>query len=743
MSNYEKSKLEETFYLSDTINFIKKELQKDENAIKDRRSNLIASRREMWEQAPKSAHDFDRIPEMNHYLAEVTYQTQNYERIAERIKKYYMMMDTPYFGRFDFKEDEYEDVEKIYIGLYNLMNMDDLSIFVYDWRSPIASMYYQCEVGRGSYISPAGTLSGEISMKRQYKIEQGNLTYFFDSSIQIKDDILQEVLSHNTSPKMRHIVETIQKEQDLIIRDTQSQLLIVQGVAGSGKTSIALHRIAFLLYTGMDSKLFSNNIMIVSPNAIFSKYISSVLPELGEENVEQTTFDEMTYDIVGQSIVIEKRSQMLESLVRLHKHRDLSSRIKRIEFKGSLVYKQIIDRLIQYYQRKLIPFNDVYYNGKVIRTRQQLSNQLLGDKSPLATAKKLKRIENILISQIEELKIGRLKTIAKIVEHTGKHTFDVEEYSNILAYKEIKQRKKQIRTFTKIDYMGIYKLLFEKDNLFMRLGKGLSLPDDIDDIIFKTRKELARGYISYEDSAALLYLKLKLEGHNSFNTIRHLVIDEAQDYYPLQYEIFKLLFGHASFTVLGDFNQTLEKHGQESLYDEVTTILAKEKSIKLSLNKGYRSSYEISLFSQKIIDSNLENFASFARHGKEPELVKAEDLDSLHVLMAKDIEDYYVAGYESIAVICKTQQESGKLQKSLQKYTTKKIQTIDEHEIRKGTLVIPAYMAKGLEFDAVLIYNVSKDNYSSALDKKLIYIGCTRALHELSLYYVGSKSIYL
>ena len=302
MSNYEQSKIEETLYLNNTLDFIKKELDKDLSSIKDRRSNLIASRKEMWENGPKSADDFDRIPELNNYLAEINYQTQNYERVSERIEKYKAMLDTPYFGRFDFKEDGYNDVEKIYIGLHNLMDMADISILVYDWRSPIASMYYQCEIGRGSYTSPAGVLSGDLSLKRQYSIENGDLRYFFDSSIQIKDDILQQVLSKNTSPKMRHIVETIQKEQDLIIRDTSSQLLIVQGVAGSGKTSIALHRIAFLLFQGMESKLFSNNIMIISPNSVFSQYIASVLPSLGEENVEQTTLDELTTDILETAL---------------------------------------------------------------------------------------------------------------------------------------------------------------------------------------------------------------------------------------------------------------------------------------------------------------------------------------------------------------------------------------------------------------------------------------------------------
>ncbi len=733
MNNYEQSKIEETHYLNKTLDFIKKELDKDLYNIKDRRSNLIASRKEMWENGPKSADDFDKIPELNNYLAEVTYQTQNYERVSERIKKYTTMLDTPYFGRFDFKEDGYDDIEKIYIGLHNLMDMSDTSILVYDWRSPIASMYYQCELGRGSYSSPVGTLSGDLSLKRQYSIEKGALKYFFDSSIQIKDEILQQVLSKNTSPKMRHIVETIQKEQDLIIRDTHSQLLIVQGVAGSGKTSIALHRIAFLLYEGMDSKLFSNNIMIISPNTVFSDYISNVLPSLGEENVEQTTLDDITIDLLGSRLTIEKRSQMLESLVRLHKHQDLSIKTQRLAFKGSLVFKQIIDRFIQHYIRRLIPFEDIYYDGQIIKTKQELKNQLLKDNSKLPIARKLNRIENILIRNIEDLKAGRLGKIQNIIMQNGNHVFDIEDYSNMLASKEIQSNKKQIRQFTKIDYFSLYKLLFQDPRLFLSLAKNLDLPDNIEDMITETQKELRMGYISYEDCAGLLYLKLKLEGTDSYSVIRHLVIDEAQDYYPLQYEIFRLMFGHASFTVLGDFNQTLEKHGRESIYTDISNVLNKEKAVKLSLNKGYRSSYEISLFSQKVIGNHNKDSLSFVRHGAQPRILQGQNLDDLHKLMAQDIKKYHKQGYESIAVICKTERESIKLQKNLQTYIHSDVKT----------LVVPAYMAKGLEFDAVLVYNVSKSNYSSSLDKKLLYIACTRALHELSLYYVGAKSNYL
>lgn len=733
MNNYEKSKIEETLYLNNTLDFIQKELNKDHDSIKDRRSNLIASRKEMWENGPKSADDFDQIPELNNYLAEINYQTQNYERVAERIQKYTAMLDTPYFGRFDFKEDGYDDIEKFYIGLHSLMDMEDTSILVYDWRSPIASMYYQCEVGPSSYTSPVGILSGDLSMKRQYSIEKGELKYFFDSSIEIKDDILQQVLSNNTSPKMRHIVETIQKEQDLIIRDTQSQLLIVQGVAGSGKTSIALHRIAFLLYKGLDSKLFSNNIMIISPNNVFSDYISSVLPSLGEENVEQSTLDHITKDLLDTHFTIEKREEMLESLVMLHKHQDLSLKTQRIEFKGSLVFKQILDRFIHYYIRRLIPFQDIYYDGQVIKTKEELKNQLLRDKTGLPIVRQLNRMENILVRNMEDLKIRRLDKIRKIVEGIDHHSFNLEEYTSSLANHEIRVRKKQIKDFSKIDCFNLYRLLFQDSRLLLYLAKGLELPSNIEQIIKETQKELGHGYISYEDSAGILYLKLKFEGSNTFSSIRHLVIDEAQDYYPLQYEVFKLLFGHASFTVLGDFNQTLEKEGIESIYTEISCILNKEKSVKLSLNKGYRSSYEISLFSQKIIRNYNKDFLSFIRHGSQPKILWGENPDHLHQLMARDIEIYHDQGYNSICVICKTQQESEILQNKLADYIA----------TDRQPLVIAAYMAKGLEFDAVLVYNVSKNNYSSELDKKLLYIASTRALHELALYHVDTKSIFL
>jgi DNA helicase-2/ATP-dependent DNA helicase PcrA len=289
------SRQEELQYLENTLAFIKKDLNKLMQEALAHRKDLVEARRDMVENTTPFSNDFDRLTEMVQFLSEVSSQTVSYTNIAQYVTRYKKLIDSPYFARFDFVEDGFGIREKIYIGLANIMDRKTHDVYVYDWRAPISSIFYRYEKGRASYETPVGTSSGEVKLKRQYKIKNSILQYFFDCDIRITDEVLQEILGRNSSPKMKSIVETIQKEQDIIIRDTENELLMVQGTAGSGKTSIAMHRIAFLLYEGQ--KYRSNNILIISPNDVFSQYISSVLPELGEENVQQVTFD----DLVAQS----------------------------------------------------------------------------------------------------------------------------------------------------------------------------------------------------------------------------------------------------------------------------------------------------------------------------------------------------------------------------------------------------------------------------------------------------------
>lgn len=617
-----------------------------------------------------------------------------------------------------------------------------LDVFVYDWRAPISSIFYRYEPGKASYSAPAGLITGDVLLKRQYKIQDSKLGYFFDCNIMINDKILQEILSRNASSKMKNIVETIQKEQDLIIRDTDNELLIIQGVAGSGKTSIALHRVAFLLYDGLNLNLASNNVMMFSPNAVFSKYISNVLPELGEENVEQSTFDDVAANAFEGRFMLETRAMQLESIITCRGMGEGNTSKQSIDFKGSKNFLKILDRLIWQYEHRLIPIEDVYFNGVFLETRQRLKNRFLNNKNGIPMAKQLQRLENMIWEKVHPLRKKRLKRIERIVEISEGHDLEIKSFSRLLSIKEAKSFQNRLHKFTRVDYWDLYQRLFRQPGLFLKLSRGLDLPEDFEQIVSTTKENLQKGQVRFEDCAPLLYLKLKIEGCNLFSDIKQVVIDEAQDYCLMQYEVFKLLFKGAKYTVLGDIHQTIEREADSSLYDDISEILKKPKTIKLFLNKGYRSSYEISAFTQRLLRVKQE-YIPFERHEKEPLVVRKKTEELIDRAITGDVANFIEQGYGSMAIICKTQREAERVYSRLKNLIPVKL--IDPHDgnVEKGVMVIPSYMAKGLEFDVVMVYGANRENYSSEFDRKLLYVACTRALHRLVLYYTGEKSPFI
>lgn len=742
MSDYQKSIQEETEYLKKTLDFLNNEMNRQTGLLSERKSTLIAARKDMWENSVHYSRDFTRLTEANQYLAVLSSQTAGYSGTVSQIKKYQRMVKSPYFGRFDFIEERSAGNEKIYIGLYNAMDPKTQNILVYDWRAPVSGIFYRYELGDACYKAPYGTITGKVSLKRQYKIRDSELEYFFDCNVKIDDEMLQEVLCRNSSAKMRNIVETIQREQDIIIRDTDSELLIVQGVAGSGKTSIALHRVAYLLYHGLNSNIGSRNILIISPNSVFSKYISSVLPELGEENVDQITFDDFAADMLKEKGKVETRGMLLEALIN---GKDPGKQVLRKQstgFKGSRVFAEILDRLIKYYERNRIVFEDVYYDGKVIETKHRLKNIFLDNKINLPASNRLKRIENTILDKIKPLRRKRVEKIEKLVQKMDGHELEIKPFSRLLSMKESKAFLNRIRKFTEIDYFEVYSLLFKEKGLLAKLAKELVLPENLGQIMALTVEDLGRGFISYEDSAALLYLKLKLEDCDLFSDIKQVVIDEAQDYSPVQYEAFNLLFKNAGYTVLGDINQSIDKDADVSLYDAIVEIFGKRKSVKVTLNKSYRSSFEINAFTQTLLDKK-QDIEAFERHEDKPVILYGHTPEEMDRKVIEDIGSYLEQGYESVAVICKTASEAEKLYMRLKNSINVKLIVSSDEEIEKGVVIIPAYMAKGLEFDAVLVFDVSEDNYSTGLEKRLLYIACTRALHRLTLYYTGVKSTFI
>ncbi|OPJ57606.1 HelD family protein [Clostridium oryzae] len=741
MSNFIKNQQEENMYLSETLKAIEKELIKETENLQHKNKSLISSRKEMWEAGVHFSDDVDRIPELLNYLSEVSRESRTYDSVVKNVEKYTRMINTPYFARIDFKEENY-DSEKIYIGMHSLIDSDTKDIYIYDWRAPISSMFYRCELGNGSYISPQGIIEGNITLKRQYKIEKSVLKFFFDSSVKIDDEILQQVLSRNASPKMRNIVETIQKEQDMIIRDTDNELLIVQGVAGSGKTSIALHRIAFLLYEGLSSRLQANNVIIISPNDTFSRYIEGVLPELGEDNVENLTFDKIIRKHICCGYLTESRSEQLERLVTAQEKDDFAVLDSSIKFKGSVEFVNILNRLVRYCEKHLIDFQDIYYDKKIIYTRQELRNFFLDNKINLPIAKRLNRIENMILNKIHALRKERLQKIEEVVEKCDNHRLEIKAFARLMAIKESDNFINYLKKFTVVNYVKLYYKMFSNKKLFLMLARGLQLPRNIEDILEATEINFLKNKINYEDCAALLYIKFKLEGSDNFSQIKQVVIDEAQDYYPLQYEVFKLLFKEARYTVLGDYNQSLERQGNANLYNDIERIFGKKKSIKLFMKKSFRSSYEINRFSKKLLDGK-EEIISFDRHEEEPKIISAKDIYNMDRLISEDIDELYKKGYETIGVICKTRSAALEAEHRLKELVSVKILDKSEDEIKKGVLVVPSYLAKGLEFDAVIVYNASNRKYKSEIDRRLFYVACTRALHQLHVYYVGEKNKFL
>jgi len=735
---------EEIKYLDEIINLLKQKLEYEKSQLENQKSDLIESRREMWENTTHSSADFDKLTDLNQYLSALQAQTFTYAELAKRISKHEKMIESPYFARIDFTEEGYDDTEKIYIGLFNLMDDKTHEIKVYDWRAPISSIYYRNEVGPVEYKAPAGLIKGTVSLKRQFKISKGKMEYFFDSNINILDEMLMAALSKNMTSKMKTIVETIQKQQDLIIRDLYNDLLVVQGVAGSGKSSVALHRIAYLMYQGLNLKLSANNIIVISPNPLFSKYISNVLPELGEENINEYTFENIFHKLFENKLSMKTKSENFENIITAESEDQRNFLRTCDEFKGSFVFSKIIDRFIDYYEHKLIPFEDIYFNGKIIEKHDLSKAFLLSGKLDMPTGKKLKIIESRILEKVRENRIERRSKIEKAVNKLNNHEFETASFTRLLAARETQALAERVRKFTELDSFEIYKKLFSDINIFKKISKNLDLPENIDEIISFTNKALSDPYnIPYSDGTALMYMNIKLEGCDLFSSIKQVVVDEAQDYYPIHYYILKSLYRYARFTIVGDVNQSVEKDSSFSLYDDIVSIFNFEKSNKVFLTKSYRSSYEIARFSAKLLGH--ENFTEFfKRNEEEPALVKINNSLRMQDEIVKTIEKYKSEGFSSVALICKNRKEASDLYFKLSSKTkVKLIDYLDYDSVLEGTLILPVYLAKGLEFDAVIVYEANDKQYNTNYDKKLLYIACTRALHRLSLFYTGKLTRFL
>lgn len=711
MGNNQTEKAFEEKRLAQTISLAEEQLKQAKEAADKKKSEIIEAKKDVRENTEHgitslyTSDGFEALVELSQYINPVTDKIIDYEEEEHKILLLEKMIKSPYFARIDFKFDDEDEFEKIYIGRSSLRKNSYQEMYVYDWRSPIASIFYRFMTGEAFYDAPCGRVTGELNLKRQYEIKNGKLEYFFDSDVQIVDEFLRQLLSQNTTAKMKAIVETIQHEQDVVIRDMENDLLMVQGVAGSGKTSIALHRAAYLMYQGLQTKLSANNIMVISPNSIFEQYISNVLPELGEDNVISSVFEDiLSALLIGRKI--QSRNDFLENLIVNSKYKEISR--NSIEFKTSSFFREILDQFLIDIPRQWIEFEDVYYEGKCVVSRQILKDKILGrTETPLGI--KLEQLEDYILEQI----FG-----------TGKGRGHKEEKNLI---------KQEIQKFIKIDIVELYKILFSNEAYFYSLLQNSNLSQGIKSIWEYTRENLEADRLYYDDAIAIAYLYLKIYGTNKYKNIKQVVIDEAQDYYPLQYEIFNLLFSNAKFTILGDMKQTLAKKEDISFYEQIQKILNKKKSSLIMLDKSFRCTNEILNFSLKFIEKSSQ-IKSFNRNGDSPKVYIADNSEIFIDEIVKEINLCQEKGFQSICLICKTEKNSIYLFNKIKHKLD--IQLIKNGSVSdlQGVFILPVYMSKGLEFDAVLICDADSQNYHDEDDKNLLYVACTRALHKLSLF---------
>ena len=581
---------------------------------------------------------------------------------------------SPYFGRIDFKEDNL-DTRKVYIGIANVEK--DLDYIIYDWRSPIASLFYDYSKGKAKYIAPDGEIKGEILLKRQYKIEGKKLLRVFDNNLNIVDDMLQEVLNSSSSDKMKNIVNTIQQEQNEIIRNISNKNLIVQGIAGSGKTSVALHRIAFLLYKIKNLK--SSNVLIFSPNKIFSEYISNVLPELGEENTSETTFSEFASHYIKEFKNVESFSDFIEKYY-TNKRDDEDL----IRFKLSNKMIKVIENYVQEIDKNIKIIDNIETKFSLIE--KEYLNYLLKDRYN---------------------KMPIFERMDYIAEHLCNKLGLISKKDRISITKKIKEVLS-----IKPDYKKLYKDLFISDSFSSSFNKSINL-------------KLNSKVINYDDALCFIYLKGLLNGFPYSNLIKQVVIDEAQDYNEMQYIILTKIFKRASFTLLGDVNQTINPYQKYDNLEVLKNILdGNTKYVELS--KTYRSSKEIIEFTNKIL--NLKHVSAIRKEESVPVIKRYNDK-----YLKNDI-NYLKNKYKSLAIITKDMLDAIKLYDLLKDdYKDISLVANNTSKFNRDLIIIPSYLSKGLEFDSVISYT-SKNNLYTKREKYLYYVVLTRCQHELIVY---------
>ena len=728
--------LQEQQYFDMVMAEIERQLREQVAAYEHAEQELQVYLNSSWEDGTHMGASIDRLIEAVQIGKFARTQELLADKRMERIRALRKLSDSAYFARVDFSENE-EPEEKIYIGRHSLYDADR-SLLVYDWRAPISSIFYRFEKGPVSYEAPQGQVRGEVSLKRQYEIRKGVLKYFFDADVEISDEFLRRMLSQNTSAHMKTIVETIQKEQDVIIRDSSNDLLIVQGGAGSGKTSIALHRIAYLMYEGLQKHLNASDILIISPNTVFESYISTVLPELGEQNIQTLEFERIAAEVIGEpGLQIQSKNDYLETLLSVPsgERRRLAMDMA---FKTSGGFASMIRKYRDDCLRHMT-FFDLYVGEEKVAKKEELHELLTRAQDRASVEGRLERLRGNLAERLRVAQPQRHQELMR--QEAGRHEDSEEDeiYARMTALREARRNHGLITEMTRLDYRARYRRLITDPALLNRLYGNGEVPH-VEEMCAYSAEHADDERMSYADAMAFAWMLLQFRRNESYRGIKQVVVDEAQDYAPLQYEILAKLFPYARYTVLGDVNQSIGKTEDERIYDRIEHILKKRMNLRMTLRKSFRCTNQIISYASRFIEDHY-GLESFNRDGGEVRVTgyKSEDalLKELPLLIGKMHEE----GCESIAVIAKTGVGAAAAY-SAYGLDAQLILKDREYDLT-GVMFMPIYLAKGLEFDGVIVLDADAETYRSKMDRRLLYVACTRALHVLHLVYSGSPSAFL
>ncbi|WP_163654847.1 RNA polymerase recycling motor HelD [Listeria sp. PSOL-1] len=706
-------------------------------------------RTNFWEDVRVNLNELDDVSETNasirqqeHFLRE---RERNYQHSEKQIRAFKKMKSSPYFARIDVAEKD-EKTESLYIGISSFLDEED-HFLVYDWRAPIASIYYDGGMGEAVYNTPEGKLKVDVKLKRQYTIKKAVIQRMFDTTEAIGDEMLQEVLGEGSSAQMKSIVSTIQREQNQIIRDTTSDLLFVQGAAGSGKTSAILQRIAYLLYRFREG-LDETQMMIFSPNRLFNHYIANVLPELGEKNMVQTTF----HDFASVRL---KRMEM-KSLFEQFEAREKKQYKNILALKESLVFYQLVKRYAAELG-DLIQFKNIKFRGKIIISKQEI--QAIYASFPAyfkrieklqETSKKLR--ERLYVIMNQEAKKDWIKDEIELLSEENYHALvpthlefsSFEEEEDYLAKKLVRLKFKN--THEQIKQHDYFHLKQQYVQFIKKVPQLLDLKD------FNIRLEeweaerkqlmvrLNANQIALEDVVFFLELEDQLTGKETMRAMKFVFIDEIQDYTPAQIAYLRSIFPSSHFTLLGDLNQAIfkTKQTERSLIDEILHLFDPSRARQIELKKSYRSTYEITQFTRDIIQDENQ-IIPFERHGELPQIVEAksylEMMDKI-VKQAKAMQEKY----GMVAIIGKNKESCEHCYLSLYQQMEVRLIHLDNQKLIDGIMIIPSYLAKGLEFDGVIVLDASDENYHLEEERTLLYTICSRAMHQLFIISEGKPS---